>query len=328
MRKLSHILVTLVTAGLLLSSVAMPLLANAQTASSTQPYQFQSDGIAGCNQTSAAASSVGAFTASGTYVPVADAAVELNTGYLVYLFCSLNPLVSALSQSATAGLVKKALVTYNSGNNGAPQFSVNINSENLNVGNNTVLAAVPNMMNAINSALKTNVQNGIVQTYYNATQQPNNVLTCPYTGDLNALLNGTTFSWAGLQALQNPACNPLGAYQLSNDLLNGYVANAVQNNMTQLQWGRGTYPVTDGNGNVVTPGALVLSQVTQALGAGFQKTESAVAIGQMVNALFAGIGTQAISSAQGLAGITQATGNQPSYIDQVAAAASRASPAR
>jgi hypothetical protein len=311
---------------LMLSCILMPFSADAQAATANTaatPYQYQSDGIGGCNRTSAAASSVGAFSASGSYVPVADAAVELNTGYLVYLACSLNPLVSALSGSATAGLTKKVLTTYNSGNNGGPQFSVNINTENLNVGNKTVLAVVPGMMNAVNPALKSTVQTGVVQTYYSATQQPYSVLTCPYTGDLNALLNGSSFSWSGLQALENPACNPLGAYQLSNDLVNSYVANAVQNNMTQLQWGQGTYPVTDANGNVVTPGALVLNQVAQALGSGFQKTESAVAIGQMVSALFAGIGTQAISSAQGLAGITQASGGQPSYIDQVASAASQ-----
>jgi hypothetical protein len=324
MSKIFYILTTL---ALLFSSILMPLAANAQAATqapaSAQPYQFQSDGIAGCNRTSAAASSVGAFTASGSYVPVSDAAVELNTGYLVYLACSLNPLVSALSQSATAGLVKKITTTYTSGNNGGPQFSVNIDTENLNVANNTVLAIVPDMMSAVNSALKSRVQNSVVQTYYSATQQPYKVLNCPYAGDLNALLNGSTFSWAGLQALQNPACNPLGAYQLSNDLLNTYVANSVQNNMTQLQWGRGTYPVMDSNGNVVTPGAIVLSQVTQAIESGFQKTQSAVAIGQMVSALFAGIGAQAVSSAQGLAGITQSSGSNLSYIDQVAAVASR-----
>ena len=87
-------------------------MASAQTTNmdaSSTPYQYQSNGIYGCNKTGAAASSVAAFAASGAYVPVSDAAVELNTGYLVYLECSLRPLVDALSQSATAGLINKII---------------------------------------------------------------------------------------------------------------------------------------------------------------------------------------------------------------------------
>ena len=321
MKKLPRILAI----GILsLGSVLVPLIANAQAATAVPPAAFQSDGVFGCNQTSAAASSVGAFSASGSYVPVSDAAVELNTGYIVYLDCSLRPLVSALSQSATAALVKKILTAFNTGSNGNPQFSVNINSENLTVANKAILADLNGgVLNTLNPTLKSPVQSAIVNAYSSATQNPNAVLTCPYTGDLNALLTGQTFSWAGLAALENPACSALSAYQLASDEVYGDIANAVQNNMTQLQWGQGVYPVVDANGNVVTPAAVVLNQADQALQAGLLKTENASDIGQMVGALFAGIGAQAISSAQGLAGITQSTGGLPSYIDQVAAAASQ-----
>ena len=320
----------LMMSALVATSTLLPLSASAQTPPQTQSspnYQFQTAGITGCNQTGAAASSVGAFSASGSYVPVSDAAVELNTGYLVYLACSLNPLVSSLSQSATAGLVVKALKALTNGNAGGPQYSVNLDAENLNVANSIMVSAIQGgAFSTLNPALRGNIQTRVVQSFAASTQQPNAVLSCPYSGDLTALLNGQTTQtslWAGLSALQNPACNPLGAYQLSNDLANGYVANAIQNNNTELQWGNGVYPIIDANGNVLTPGAIILSQANQALGAGFQKTEDAVSIGQMVTALFAGIGTQAISSAQGLFGITQPEGGQPSYIDQVAAAASQ-----
>ena len=121
-------------------------------------------------------------------------------------------------------------------------------------------------------------------------------------------------AWA---RFENPACNPDGAYLLADDLISGDVTNAVQNNMTQLQWGRGTYPLTttdaNGNVNVVTPGAVVLNQAEQALQAGFTKTQNANDIGQMVSSLFAGIGAQALSSAQGLAGLTQ-SGNGVSIV--------------
>jgi hypothetical protein len=315
------------------TSIVLPLVVSAQTvannpATSSPTSQFASDGIFGCNQTGAAASSVGAFSASGAYVPVSDAAVELNTGYLVYLACSLRPLVSALSQSATAGLVKKVLTAFNTGSNGNPQFSVNIDKEDLAVADTRVVNDIQGgILQTLNPAFQNTVQTAVVRSYQSATRQRNAVLTCPYSGNLQSLLDGQVFSWEGLQALENPACNPLGAYQLASELVNGDVANAVQDNMTQLQWGRGVYPVTttDANGNVsvVTPGAVVLSQADQALQSGLLKTENASDIGQMVGALFAGIGAEAVSSAQGLAGITQASGGQASYIDQVAAAASQ-----
>ena len=325
MKKISYIAV------LAMLGILIPFMASAQTTNmdaSSTPYEYQSNGIYGCNKTGAAASSVAAFSASGAYVPVSDAAVELNTGYLVYLECSLRPLVDALSQSATAGLVKQALTAYNTGNNGGPQYSQNINNENKNVAVNRFLNVVQGgALNPINSGIRNTVQTRLVQNFSADIQQPNAILNCPYTGNLTSLLNGQTFSWDGLGALEDPACNPDGAYLLADNLISGDVANAVQNNMTQLQWGRGTYPLTttdaNGNINVVTPGAVVLNQAEQALQAGFMKTASANDIGQMVSSLFAGIGAQALSSAQGLAGLTQSGNGVPSYIDQVASAASQ-----
>ena len=307
----------------------LPLVAGAQAANSgtNQTYQYQSDGIYGCNQTGAAASSVGQFSANGVYVPVADATVELNTGYLVYLFCSLRPLVSALSQSATAGLTSKILTAVNTGNNGGPQFSQNSDIEDRQAATSKFTQVIQSgILSTLNPALQSTTQNALVQQFAVSTQQANSVLSCPYSGDLNALLSGNTFDWAGLQALQNPACNPIGAYSLASNLVDGYVGNAVQDNVALRQQGSGMYPITTTdsfqNVNIVTPGAMVLAQANQALGSGFLKTENAQDIGQMVNALFAGIGANAVSSPQGLAGITQSLAGQPSYMSQVVSAAS------
>ncbi len=294
-----------------LASIVLPLFASADTAptSGAQQYQFSSDGIYGCNKTGAAASSVGAFAASGSYVPVSDAAVELNTGYIVYLDCSLRPLVSALSEDATVALVTKITTAFTTGNNGNPQFSVNINKENQRIADNTMINNLTGGgLSTVNTAFQQTVTTAVVNAYSSATQKPNSELTCPYTGDLNALLGGQ-FSWDGLAALQNPACNPSGAYQLATNLMYGQVANAVTNNATELQWGQGVYPITStdsfGNVNVVTPGAIVLNQAQQALQAGLLKTENANDIGQMVGSLFSGIGASAVTSSQGLASLTQ-----------------------
>lgn len=305
--------------------VILPLCASAQTTTNTQ---FQSDGIFGCNQIGAAASSVGTFSASGVYVPVADAAVILNTGYLVYLFCSLRPLVSALSESASAGLVAKIMNAITNGNNGNPQFSVNADAEDYAVAANKFIQVLQqdNILNPLDPALQGGTQNAIVQQFTQSTQQANAILKCPYSGNLGSLLSGQTFSWAGLDALRNPACNPIGAYSLASNLVNGYVSNAVQDNVSQRQMGNGFYPITTtdqfGNVNIVTPGSMILAQANQALGAGLLKTINAQDIGQLVNALFAGIGAQAVTSPQGLTGMTQPINSTQSYIGQMVTAAS------
>ena len=182
------------------ASITVPFATLAQTvannpAASSSAAQFRSDGIFGCNQTGAAASSVGTISASGTYVPVADAAVILNTGYLVYLACSLRPLVSALSQNATAGLVKKIIVSFNSGNDGGPQFSQNIDNETTDVANKRFVKIIQGgVLNTINPAIKGVVQTAVVRAYSASVQQPNAVLRCPYAGDLQALLKGKVWS--------------------------------------------------------------------------------------------------------------------------------------
>jgi len=323
MRKLLTIVLTFSLAS---TGIAMPLLAYAQTAA-TNPAavatssQFASDGLFGCNQTGAAASSVGAFSASGVYVPVSDAAVELNTGYLVYLACSLRPLVSALSQSATAAMTKKILTALNTGNNGGPQFSVNINNENNAARDNAAIPAIPAVVAAMSSEMQGPIQTALARTYAANTQKPTSALTCPYSASAQA---GNI--WISLAAIGTPSCDALINYNNAYEQVMAIGANAVQNNLTQLQWGQGVYPVTQtdaqGNVNVVTPGAIVLNQAQQALQSGLLKTENANDIGQMVTALFAGIGAQAVSSAQGLAGISQSSNGQPAYIDQVVAAAS------
>src|SRR5258708_29502499 len=72
---------------------------------------FSQQGIFGCNRNAAALSgSVGAFSATGgTYVPVADYTVELNTGTLVYQQCVLRGIVDRESEAANAADISKRL---------------------------------------------------------------------------------------------------------------------------------------------------------------------------------------------------------------------------
>ena len=300
----------------------MPIAAIAQ--STSVPAGFQSDGIYGCNQTGSYAMSVGAMAAiGGVYVPVNDAAVTLNTGYLVYKECVLRGIVDNERKSATSGLIKKELTDFMTDRNGNPLFSQNITAEQLGVADASFIQDIQNgSLNALNPAFKASVTRALVRRYQQSTRLPANGYTCSYSGDMTPILNGQTFSWSGLMAEGDPACNPIFAEELANNVIMNRADTQVNNLMTRLQWGQGTYDMqtTDANGvtTTVTPSTIVNALAQQAVTSGFRQTENANDIGQMLNALFAGMGAQIIGDSQGLGGLTQAANGQLSYLDQVA----------
>ncbi len=314
---------------LVLLFTLLPFVAAAQTASATPSGGFASNGIFGCNPAGADAmsTSVGAKAATGgVYVPVSDAAVTLNTGTLVYLECILRPIVDAESNSETTGLIHQQVNIFLTGNNGNPMFPQQLAADRLQVMEQAVSSALSNgTLSQLNPALQATVQRAVLRTEYNQLYQPQNALACSYQGDLQALTQEQSNDsvWTALNTLQDPACNPLFAYQMSLDLVNSEVNSNVADWQARLNWGQGTYDRingydAEGNPIVVTPASLSRSLVTQALEAGFAKTQNANDIGQMVGTLFAGIGNQVVTRTQGLAGLLQPIGSQPSYLDQVA----------
>src|ERR1043166_3473960 len=86
--------------------------------------QFSRQGIFGCSRTAAALNgSVGAFSATGgSYVPVADFTVELNTGTLVYLECVLRGIVDRESESVSVGQITKITTFITACNGGNAYF--------------------------------------------------------------------------------------------------------------------------------------------------------------------------------------------------------------
>jgi len=285
-------------------------------------YQYQRDGIFGCNQNGSYAMSVGALSAiGGAYVPVADAAVELNTGTLVYQQCVLREVIDNERQAALAAFTKKATQAIQTGRNGNPLYPVNISQDQLGVSDQAVASGVlqSGVLSSLNPTLQAPVTRAFAQSYYTNTRTPQNVLVCPYQGDLAAAQGGNPSGsiWDALGAFENPACNSAGATVLVNDLSQNAINQALQNWQDELNWGQGFYPVVDANGNVVTPSSVVNQSYEGLLQSPVRQLESANDIGQMISALYAGLTTQVISDSGGLAGISQSVGGQPSYLDQV-----------
>lgn len=297
---------------LALAITALPLFASAQSASP----------IIECNRTGAdAMTSIGSTVALGTsYVPVADAAVELNTGMLVYKECVVRQAVIRLREAALANFLKKNYQAIQTGRNGNPMYFVNP-SEITNVADAAFVDFLQDgTLSNLNPAIRSDVTRALVQSYSVQTREPAKVLTCPYQGDLGQWAKGgVPYDAASAWAAAQPACNSFLATLNAQNLAATRVAIAVQNAQTQLDWGRGFYPVTDQNGNVVTPASAVEQSFEQLLQSPVQQLQSADDIGQMIGALYAGVTTQIVADDGGLAGISQSYGGQRSYLDQLVA---------
>ncbi|MEK7134066.1 MAG: fibronectin type III domain-containing protein [Patescibacteria group bacterium] len=292
------------------------------------PYDFKRQGIFDCNQNGAYAMSVGALSATGgVYVPVADNTVELNTGTLVYKECVLREVINREREAAMAAYGKRAVVAIQTGRNGNPQYVVDQNQELLAYGSDpTMLDFLQDgTLQNLNPAFQSQVTRATALGYETRTRAKESVLRCPYKGDLKTALTDPTrsFSWEEFRALSDPACNPLGAYYLARDLADARIARCQEYLQQQWDWGRGYYAAsTDPNnpcrGKIVTPAVTMQASFQNIIDSPVRQLESANDIGQMINALYAGMTTQIISDNQGLAGLMQSTGGRASYLDQVA----------
>ena len=105
----TYLIAGIVTLGILVPSIMVY----------ADSYQFKAQGIFGCNETGAYGMSVGSLSAvGGVYVPVNDAAVTLNTGYLVYKECVLRNVVDRIRESVTSAIANQTIETGLTGRDG------------------------------------------------------------------------------------------------------------------------------------------------------------------------------------------------------------------
>lgn len=325
----------LILAALLLVAVVAPSAAFAQSAPPSSGATFSRQGIYSCNQNGSYAMSVGTINAvtgpSGTYVPVNDSAVTsntagilVNTGTLVYKECILREIVDRQAESALTGFNKRIFTSFTSSRNGKPMYPEVLQEDIIERNDEVIARALTNeSLNTINPTYRQAVKRAILRAYQASTRARNQSLACPYQGDIAALQQARegSFSFDGLMALGQPACNPLFAYQQAQQYTYELAANDTTEMMTRLGWSKGIYGVerteADGTRRTLTPGYLVGNSVSLAMNSGYQRLINANDIGQMVGGLFAGFGAQIMSSSGGLAGAVTSSGGQPSYLQQM-----------
>jgi hypothetical protein len=295
----------------------------ADTTSVSAPYDFQREGIFGCSYNGAYSMSVGAFAATGgTFVPVSDATVELNSGILVYQQCVLREVIDRMRESITSALVKQNIAALLTGRSGGPLFVRNVNTDSQQAANQAVLNYFQNNgLSSMESWFSSPVAGAVARGYVQSLDQSND-LVCAYPN----VLTRDTFGWDQVLAIGSPACTPISAFAIGTQNIQTVAALSEYDFLTQASYGRGFLPdqTTDANGNLITtaPSDLIAALSEQTVQSGFNQLQNANDIGQMIGALFGGLGTQILSSNQGLAGLTQPNAGQPSYLHQLAAESS------
>ena len=292
---------------------------------------FSRNGIYGCNLTGSYSMSVGTLGAiGGAYVPVNDAAVTLNTGYLVYKECILKEVVNKIRIADTANTVKATTEQFTKGREGGAYFPVDYWSDLEKRSQEVMLNSIRNgQFNAINPAFFNDIVREMQRSYYAQTRNRGASLACSYPGSseqLKSVLTGRNivgFSFNDILALTDPNCIPLYAFNNANNMLLNDIAAGQQEMLTRLGWSNGIYGVEEvdefGNRRTVTPGTLVEGDIKQKLQSGFAQQQAASDIGQMVGSFFANIGIQLISQNGGLLGLVQGSSGSPSYLSQVVA---------
>jgi hypothetical protein len=283
----------------------------------TNSPTLSNDGIFGCLGQGARVANVGTTAAiGGVYVPVNDAAVTLNTGFLVYKECILDGVARKIAESSTAELGAQNLRAALSGRNGAAQFVQNVPEELRRQGNIMVINSLNDSnINTLCPAFKNTVRSAYARSYIQAQNQPNAAFTC-------SLPTNPTSFWDTLAALRDPKNNAYGASIIVKSQINRAIATNEYNQRERWIINNGFYDATDNpddpvGGRILTPGYIIAQSLQQVVGSGYRQLENATEIDQVVSNLFGGLTTQLISDTRGLTGLSQASNGQQSYLDRM-----------
>lgn len=289
-------------------------------------------------QATASAGSTGPL--GGPYVPVADYAVELNTGLLVYKECVLRVVINQKRKAITSEFDRAYLTRFNGGRTdptdptvNTPFFSQEFGVEMRNLSHATRYKQLEGTtLQPLSNTIRTAVKNAVAARYTTGYRLEES-LKCSYTdGDLQNAYNGRPANfWEAFSALTDePMCNIYGATVYAETELDDMIAYETMKETQKLAWGQGVYPVerTDANGFRLTqtPGQIVLQNGIMHVQSGYEQEKTADDLGELINAYYAGVSNQVVTEGTpgsgggaggfgGLAAITMGGAN--SYMQQV-----------
>lgn len=297
------------------ATLADPNTTDAQVARSPT---LSNDGIFGCLGQGARVQNVGTRAAlGGVYVPVNDAAVTLNTGFLVYKECILDGVARKIAESGTAELGRQNLNAIATGRGGSAQFVENPYEEIRRQRDIIIVDALTAHSSVLCPAFQTDVRAKIARSYMQQRNRPQQQFACSLPGE-NASFYET------LAALREPKNNPFGAQLIFDAQIQATMAYNEYNQRERWVINDGFYDTVDDPNNplgarILTPGYIIARSLEQMLGSGYRQLENASEIDQVVANLFGGLTTQLVSDTRGLIGLTQPLNGQASYVDRMVA---------
>ncbi len=244
---------------------------------------------------------------------------------------SLDAIGWALGNIVIKEMLRSTTQWVKSGFKGSPAFVTDMQGFLLNIADKvagnfiygTPLSALCSPF-SLNIKLALDLQYQETRTGYVAQCRLSRVI-----GNVDRFLQGDFMQggWDGwYNVALTPANNPYGAMLEAQGGLSASIAGAQGIEMKFLEFGRGMLSVRDpkctgefGPCPVVTPGAIVETQVNETLGLPAKKLAVADEINELVGALMAQLANQALSGAGGLLGLTTSSNGAPSYISQMTA---------
>lgn len=298
------------------------------------------DGVLSCHA-GAHGLDVATLTAiGGVYVPVNDAAVTLNTGYLVYKECVLDGATKKAAEAAASQIVRSALRWFNTADNGNSQFIRDQVAQRLEYSDKARAEALKqyNLQNMCNP-YRNVVRRNSAAAYMKRTRDPNNSYSCTVAKEdvskMRAMTENGDFASGSFKVFFDVILNPQNqvffAQEYYEERARELERRALANFTEEALWGSGTLsvkkdvtsPTATGENRVhqeiITPGFLISNLVTQSAQSGFRQLENADEIDQIVGALFAGITSQILTNVNGLKGLTESQLGKAPYLDQLVA---------
>jgi hypothetical protein len=303
------------------------------TAPAASGSGLSNDGIFGCR--GAQQVNIGTITAiGGVYVPVSDAAVTLNTGYLVYKECVLDGVVAAIKNDIASGLQSGTIRAIETSRGGNKQYYTN--REDLRQDFDAILinAATAMKSGTMCTAYRDRVASAVARNYYATTRESEKESLCPFVTtatEREALVaESQPVNWSSWNRLIEPRGYEIGTYYIEQDKADGRLLAHDYDIREQLRWGNGFFPAFDNasdplNRRVITPSSVIANSLQQMLGVGTQILVNANEIDQINGSLQAGLQSSIVADTiRGLAGFSRSQNGQPSYLDRMNSEASGA----
>ncbi len=305
---------------------------NDGSGNSTSAYEFVRNGIYGCKGIGEVGP-VGMQHAQGTFVPVSEEAIALNTFILVNKFCVLDGLNIRQREAIVSGITRAALRQINEGRQGQAKYAQNPRALQAQLRDEVMEKFMEHeSLQKMCGPYRERIKRNLVQDYVNRTRQPDLAYACSFKGtdaEMKALLSGDIENSGMSQFLSTflDGNDELSTYMSVREVADATMRAELQRLDKELDWGNGFLSdrecrqVPVGNGRyeedcqIVTPGKVIADMTSFLVQTGHRQTEQADSIDELLGSFITNLQTEVLSGFGGL----QATTNNASgasYLDR------------